>query len=68
MASLSGALASQSIVDQDHRSTIGKTSYRGHARMTFPSLLAPFAMLLALASCETQPKAPPAQSNAQCEL
>ena len=36
--------------------------------MTFPSLLAPFAMLLALAACETQPKAPPAQSNAQLEL
>lgn len=32
--------------------------------MTFPSLLAPFAMLLALAACATQPKAPPAQSNA----
>jgi hypothetical protein len=36
--------------------------------MNFPLLLAPFAMLLALAACETQPKAPPAQSNAQLEL
>ena len=36
--------------------------------MTFPSLLARFAILLALAACATQPKAPPAQSNAQLEL
>ena len=36
--------------------------------MTHPSLPALLALTLALAACETQPKAPPAPRNAQLEL
>ncbi|MBP5996770.1 MAG: hypothetical protein KA535_02365 [Azonexus sp.] len=36
--------------------------------MTHPSLPALLALTLALAACETQPKAPPAPLNAQLEL
>jgi len=36
--------------------------------MNLPSFFAPLGLVLVLTACETQPKAPPAPSNAQLEL
>ena len=61
-------ILTRSITHPDYRSTIGSILYQENARINFSSVLAPLALLLVLAACETQPKAPPAQSNAQLEL